>query len=155
LSGDGEGPGAAAAGAHFTERVLEGPDGPRSAVVRNEPARLRFRLTFDARALAPSLELSVLSEDRTLVYRTTGKLGGPYEPGTEIVGAINFVPRVAGGSLRLVVSIRDADGRVLHDDVNGTLVYLAPVLGTSGVADLDATITLDGEVLTDHPEVTL
>jgi len=147
------------AGVRVVHRELVGPDGTSGDVVRGGTARLRFRLVFDVPAIDPRVHLSVLAEDRTVVYETSAALSGAgrrVEVGDEIAAEATFSARLNGGSFRLMLTVASDDGRqVLHRDTNGLLVYIPPVLGTSGLADLDATIALAGSVLTDHPQVSL
>lgn len=46
-------------------------------------------------------------------------------------------------------------GRCTARDSTGLLVYVPPPLGTSGVSDLRASISLDGDTLNDYPDVQL
>ena len=142
--------------ARITYRELLGPDG-RAGLVPGQRGRLRCRIAFDAPADGPELHLRVVAEDRSLVYEArSGIARGRVAAGTETDAEVSFTTNLNGGSFRFLLAVTAADGsHTMHEDRNGTLVYLTPVLGTSGVADLDATVTLDGEVLTDHPDVAL
>ena len=142
--------------ARIARRELVGPNGD-DTLVAGRPGRLRCRIAFDAPADAPELHLRVVAEDRTLVYESRAPIAtGRLEAGAQVDGEVSFTTNLNGGSFRfLLVVTADHGRRVLHEDRTGTLAYLTPVLGTSGVADLHATVTLAGEVLTDHPDVVL
>jgi hypothetical protein len=146
-------------GVTVLERALLGPHGPTSDLPRGVPVTLRARLRFDTEVDSPQVHFTVLAEDRTVVYEMRSRIGHThraFRAGEVADAEIAFTPQLAGGSFRFVLTVTSRDGRhVLHRDPSGLLVYVPPPLGTSGVADLDATITLDGEVLTDHPDVSL
>jgi hypothetical protein len=146
-------------GVRVVHRELVGLEGTRSDVVGDGNARLRFRIAFDEVAVDPQVHFAVLAEDRTIVYEASAPLSPTprrFEVRDEVAAEVSFTPRVNGGSFRLMLTVTAEGGdRVLHRDENGLLVYIPPVLGTSGLADLGATITLDGAVLTDHPDVSL
>jgi len=77
-----------------------------------------------------------------------------FKAGTEADVAIDFTPHVAGGSFRFMLTVTSIDGRtVLYRDQNGLVAYVTPALGSSGVADMQATISLDGDLLNDYPEL--
>ena len=74
-----------------------------------------------------------------------------FDAGETAVADIVFRPRLGGGTYRLVVVVKDRDGHhVLWSDHTGLLMYVPPRVGASGVADLEATIAIDGRDLTDH-----
>jgi ABC-type polysaccharide/polyol phosphate transport system ATPase subunit len=146
-------------GVAVLHRELLGPDGPTNHLPPGVPTRLRARLRFAAAVDSPQVHFTVLAEDRTVVYEMRSALNRRHRtvaPGEEVDVDVAFTPQLAGGSFRLLLTVTSVDGRrILHRDDQGMLVYVPPPLGTSGVADLSATISLDGDVLTDHPDVTL
>jgi lipopolysaccharide transport system ATP-binding protein len=146
-------------GVELVERQLIGPDGPTNHLPPGVPVRLRCRLRFTTDIDSPLVHFTVLAEDRTVVYEmrsVINRQGRRFAAGDEADADIAFTPQLAGGSFRFLVTVTSADGRdVLHRDNTGLLVYVPPPLGTSGVADLGATITLDGEPLTDYRDVAL
>ena len=146
-------------GVSVVSRELVGPGGPASALPPGVPVTLRTRLRFDRDVDSPLVHFTVLAEDRTVVYEMRSRLGHGHRrfaAGTEADATVGFTPQLAGGSYRFLVTVTSNDGRgVLHRDETGLLVYVPPPLGTSGVVDLGATIALDDEVLTDHPDVRL
>src|SRR3546814_13805611 len=74
-----------------------------------------------------------------------------YRAGEDAIVEIGFEARRGGGTYRVALTVTDADGRVpLLQDVAGLAMYLAPPLGSAGIADLQADIALDGQRLTDH-----
>ena len=148
-----------AGGVDVVERELLGPEGPTRQLRRGVPVTLRCRLRFDRRIDSPLVHFTVLAEDRTVVYQMRSVLNHEhrrYDAGEEATVDIRFTPQLGGGSFRFMVQVTSVDGRdVLYRETTGMLVYVPPPLGTAGVADLDATITLDGTVLTDYPDITL
>ena len=146
-------------GVSVVRRDLLGPDGPTHHLPPGVPVRLRAELQFDRPIESPQVHFTVLAEDRTVVYEMRSALNRAhrrFEAGDSATAEVAFTPQLAGGSFRFLITVTSLDGRqILHRDANGLLVYVTPPLGTSGVADLQASIALDGDVLTDHPEVEL
>jgi hypothetical protein len=101
----------------------------------------------------------VVSEDGTLAYEMKTALGRPYATmaaGEERTVEIEFVPRLGGGSYRLRTTVTDREGRaILWADGEGLLTYIVPPLGSAGIADLSATISIDGTSLTHHEPMSL
>jgi hypothetical protein len=146
-------------GVRVAQRELLGPEGPTSSLARGVPTRLRAHLHFDIDVDSPQVHFTVLAEDRTVVYEMRSVINRRHQrfaAGEETDVEIAFTPQLAGGSFRLLLTITSLDGRsVHHRDTTGMLVYVTPPLGTSGVADLEATVRLGGEVLSDYPDVAL
>jgi len=148
-----------AGGVELVERELLGPEGPTTQVPRGVPCRLRCRFRFTRPVESPLVHFTVLGQDGTVAYQMRSALNHQhrrYGKGDEATAEIAFTPQLAGGTFRFLVSVTSVDGRqLLYRDTNGLLVYVPPPLGSAGIADLDATIRLDGEVLTDYPDLTL
>jgi ABC-type polysaccharide/polyol phosphate transport system ATPase subunit len=141
------------------ERGLLGPEGATNHLPPGIPATVTARLRFDSPTDSPQVHFTVLAEDGTVVYEMRSVINRHhrrYEAGEEARVEVAFTPQLAGGSFRLQLTVSSRDGRqVLHRDDIGLLVYVPPPLGSSGLADLAATIRLDGEVLNDHSDVNL
>jgi lipopolysaccharide transport system ATP-binding protein len=141
------------------ERQLLGPDGPTDRLPPGVPVTIAARLRFVTAVDSPQVHFTVLAEDGSVVYEMRSAINRAhrkFEAGDEAGVEVAFTPHLAGGSYRLLLTVTGRDGReVLHRDDVGLFVYVAPPLGSSGVADLAATIRLDGEELTDHPDVHL
>jgi lipopolysaccharide transport system ATP-binding protein len=141
------------------QRELLGPAGPTTTMEQQAPVRYRARLRFNAAVESPQVWFQVLAQDGTLAYEMKTAIGRPYhlyQSGEEAEVDVGFMPRLGGGSYRLALSVTSLDGRsTLHADHEGMLVYLAPPLGTAGIADLEATISLDGRCLTEHEPLLL
>ncbi len=125
-------------------------------LARGEPATIHARLRFDTAVDSPQVHLTVLSEDGTVAYEMRSAINRQhrrFEAGEEADVTIQLTPHVAGGSFRFLLTVSSVDGRtILYRDQAGIVAYVTPALGTSGIADLEATIALDGDVLTDYPE---
>ena len=146
-------------GATIVERELIGPEGPTRHLTRGEPMKMRARIRFDVAVNSPQVHFTVLAEDRTIAYQMRSVINrehASFAPGEEAEIEVGFTPHLAGGSYRFVFAVSTVDGRaILHQDLNGMLIYVSPQYGSGGIADLDATITLDGKVLTDHPDLSI
>jgi ABC-type polysaccharide/polyol phosphate transport system ATPase subunit len=141
------------------ERLIEGPEGPVNSTDPHQPLRYRARLRFLEEVDSPHLYFNVLSEDGTPVYEmktAIGRAGRSFRAGEETEVAVRFDAHLGGGTFRLQLTVTDRTGRVaLVRDPDGALLYVPPPLGTAGLADLGAEITLDGQVLTDHDDLLL
>ena len=141
------------------DRQLHGPSGPTDHLPPGVPATVSARLRFNAPTDSPQVHFTVLAEDGTVVYEMRSVINREhrvYQAGEEAKVEVAFTPQLAGGSFRFLLTVSSRDGReVLHRDDVGLFVYVPPPLGSSGVADLAATIRLDGEVLSDYPDVGL
>jgi hypothetical protein len=121
--------------------------------------RLHYKLRFDMPVDSPQVHFTVVADDRTIVYEMRSVLNRHhrrFEAGTEAEGDISFTSNIAGGTYRFLLKVTSVDGRQIHyNDHTGMLVYISPELGASGVADLSATIALEGDVLNDYPDQSL
>ena len=158
--GDGGTAGEAVEGAvTVVNRRLVGPAGPTNHPDQDDIVALQVRLKFHAAVDSPQVFFQVLSEVGTLVYAmktTIGDAWRTYDAGDEAVVEVTFRPRLGGGTYRLSTVITDRDGRrqLGHDPV-GLMMYLVPRLGTEGVAELAAMITVDGADRTAHQALLL
>ena len=152
-------PGAATGGVTKLHQEVVGLDGSAQHAHQDEPLVLRQRWRFDRAVDSPQLYFQVLADNGSLVYEMKSAIGRHYrtiEAGEEIEVAIDFTPRLGGGTFRLITLVTDRNAReVFHRDHGGHLIYITPRLGTTGVADLEATIRLDGESLTEHDSLEL
>jgi ABC-type polysaccharide/polyol phosphate transport system ATPase subunit len=156
---DDDTPGAATGGVTKLHQEVVGPDGAAHRARQDEPLVLRQRWRFDRAIDSPQVYFNVLADNGAMVYEMKTAIGREHrtiEAGEEVDIEIDFMPRLGGGTFRLLTMLTDRDGReVFHRDNGGHLLYLAPKLGTSGLADLGATIRLDGESLTEHDSLEL
>jgi hypothetical protein len=159
LSIDGH-EGGAGNGAAVLERALLDPSGaPVHHVDQHTPLEYRLRIRLERAVDSPQLLFYVVAQDGTLAYEMKTEIGRTHRsfgPGDEIDASIRFEPRLGGGTYRLLVAVSDVHGRdMLLRETEGMMLYLAPPLGTAGIADLRATIALDGAELTDHASLLL
>jgi ABC-type polysaccharide/polyol phosphate transport system ATPase subunit len=158
LSESGE-PGEPGGASVLDRRLLDRDGAPTNHLPPGAPARLAARLRFDAPVDSPQVHFTVLAEDGTVAYEmrsVTNRDHRSFAAGDEAEVDIAFTPQLGGGSYRLLLTVSSADGRqLLHRDSTGLLVYVPPPIGSAGIAHLDAVITLDGDQLNDHPDVTL
>jgi lipopolysaccharide transport system ATP-binding protein len=143
----------------IVDRVLLGPDGPTNQALQETPMRLRLRLRFERAIDSPVICFTVLAEDGRVAYQLTTAVGGKYRTyaaGDTAEVEIRFTPRLASGTFRLTTVIVSNDHRVVlaRDDV-GELIFLAPRLGSLGVAELGADVLVDGTLVNYEGELTL
>jgi ABC-2 type transport system ATP-binding protein len=145
----------AGSGAELIERSVLDVDGrvvhhPRQTDILTYRARVRFNQDVDS----PQVLFYVLTEDGSLAYEMKTAISRrhrTYRAGEVATVEIRFEARLGGGTYRLALTVTDADGRVpLVQDVGGVAIYLAPPLGSGGIADLRADITVDGSNLSEH-----
>jgi energy-coupling factor transporter ATP-binding protein EcfA2 len=136
------------------ERALIGPHGPTHHPDQDDLLLFRCKLAFNQAVDSPAVWFQVLNEGSLLAYSMHTEITrhwGSFQAGDTAVVEVMFRPRLAGGTYRLGLVITDREGRnVLGSDPQGLMAYLAPRLGSEGIADLDATIRLNGQELSDH-----
>jgi ABC-2 type transport system ATP-binding protein len=151
---------ASAAPVQVVERSLHNPAGDAHAVSQDDELVARFRLRFDTDVESPHLFFRILSEDGQLAYSmqtTIGQRHRTFRTGEHADIEVAFSPRLGGGgTFRTSLVVTDTSGAVaLLSDEGGLLFYVAPRLGVIGPADLDASIRVDGVVLTEHEPMLL
>jgi ABC-type polysaccharide/polyol phosphate transport system ATPase subunit len=146
-------------GVSLLNRELHGPDGVVTSPEAHVPHTLRVRVRFDRDIDSPRVVFDILAEDGTLAYHHHAEYGQTYRhfrAGEEAEIDIAFTPRLGGGTYRLMVILTSTDGRqVLYRDLTGMYVYIAPPLGSGGIADCSAEITIEGSYLSDHKPMLL
>jgi hypothetical protein len=115
----------------------------------------RVRLRFERPVDSPQVVFQVISEDSTLAYQMQTRVGESwrsFSEGEETQVVVSFRPRIGGGgTFRVAMLVTNTDRSVtLVHDHNGPSFFVAPRLGTLGITDLLATITIDGEHRANH-----
>jgi ABC-2 type transport system ATP-binding protein len=115
----------------------------------------RVRLRFERPADSPRVFFQVISEDSILAYQTSTPIGESwrsFSEGEETQVVVSFRPRFGGGgTFRVATLVTNTDSSVvLVHDHSGPSFFVAPRLGTLGITDLLATITIDGEHRANH-----
>ncbi len=110
---------------------------------------------FERDVQSPQATFRILSEDGTLAYSmhtTFGDGWKDFSAGESTEVRIAFQPRFGGGgTFRLLLDVSDITGaHVLGSDLDGLRVYVGPRSGTGGLGDALASITIAGQVMTDH-----
>jgi lipopolysaccharide transport system ATP-binding protein len=118
-------------------------------------ATVRFRRPVDS----PTLLLQIYNETGVLAYSMCTKLGQTwrqFDEGDTFEVRIPFQAALGGGSYRLCIYVFDRDGRdSLGQDSPGLLMYVAPRIGAGGLADLQASIEIDNEPMSDFDSLLL
>jgi ABC-type polysaccharide/polyol phosphate transport system ATPase subunit len=115
----------------------------------------RVRLRFERPVDSPQVVFQVISEDSTLAYQMQTRVGESwrsFSEGEETQVVVSFRPRIGGGGtfrVAMLVTNTDKSATLVHDH-NGPSFFVAPRLGTLGITDLLATITIDGEHRANH-----
>jgi ABC-2 type transport system ATP-binding protein len=141
-------------------RSLHKGDGDAHAVRQEDELTARFRLRFEEEVESPHLFFRVVGDDGQLAYSMQTTIGAQhrtFRAGEEAQVEVAFRPQLGGGgTFRTALLVTDRSGvHTLAADDEGMLFYVSPRLGVIGPADLDATIRLDGTVLTDHTDLLL
>lgn len=145
-----------AGGATILERQLIGPRGPTNHPHQDDLVTYRVTIRFDRPIDSPQIFFHIDTELGTSAYGMATQVGQPWRQfvaGETVTTDVVFQPRLGGGTYRLVIVITDRDGRrTLFADDAGTLMYIAPRIGSTGIADIQATIAVDDHELTNHRE---
>lgn len=151
---------AGAAPVKVINRELLLPDGtPVDSVDQSQTLTYRAKVRFEQPLDGPGVIFRVMTEDGTLAYSMQTPIGDrwrAYDAGEEATVLVDFQPRFGGGgTFHINMEVTDSDSAVLATDPNGPSFYVPPRLGVAGPADLEATITVDGEGRTNHTWVRL
>lgn len=131
-------------------------DGRRVHTVdRGVPLLARLRASFDAPCDSPVVTMQVFTDDGTLAYAVRTPVGfehRSYGAGDVADIEVRFRQHLVGGVYRLVAQLEDRDGRaLLAADRKGVMFYAEPSPNGHGIADLGATVTMDGVELALDP----
>ena len=142
------------------ERALV--DGAGQVPVELEAGRryaLRYRVRFLDDVESPQAFLTVTSAEGVMAYHMISAVNRPYRrfaAGEETEVEMAFTANLAGGTYRVAGELRTQDGaELLWRDDAGVLAYRPPALGSVGVAELDASITVGGQVINEHASLVL
>ena len=140
-------------------RELVGPQGPTNHPEQEDMLIFLVRLRFDHPVDSPQFFFQVMTEVGTLAYGMQTMIGRTwrrFELGETVEAEVVFRPKLGGGTYRLGLVVTDRNGQeVLAQDPGGLLMYMAPKLGTTGFADLEASISVGEEDLTAYDALTL
>jgi ABC-type polysaccharide/polyol phosphate transport system ATPase subunit len=139
------------------DRAIIGPDGPTFHLPYDEPVTYRARLRFHQRVVRPHAQFQVYSQTGVFVYgrRTLSGLSRTFEPGETVDVEIPFQQRLGGDTYRLVLNILAQGDDPLYTDSEGLLVYVAGRPGSAGLVDLQSSIVVDGETVTEEVDLLL
>lgn len=142
---------------HIDRPVVVGSNGPTHHPETGEHLEYTATLHFHDRVDSPHIQFRITTEEGVLVYtvRTVvGKTWRCFGPGDSAQIRIPFEARLGGGSFRVALTVFDQSGReIIASHTPGLLMYMAPKLGTWGIADLDASISVDAEILSEHGSI--
>jgi ABC-type polysaccharide/polyol phosphate transport system ATPase subunit len=127
---------------------------PVDNVQQDQVITYKMALRFEVPVDGPGIIFRVVSGDGTLAYSMQTALGDrwrPYGAGDEAEVEVSFRLRLGGGgTFHINSDIVDSEGTVLRTDPSGPSFFVPPLLGVTGPADLDATISVDGDTRTNH-----
>lgn len=137
------------------DRALLADGRPAESVFQDQTLTYRTVLRFEQPVDSPQLMFSVVAEDGVHAYgmfTTIGDGWRTFSAGEEATVEVTFRTRFGGGgTFRIATMVVDNDGKdYLLQDHNGPSFYVPPKLGVTGVADVDATIYIDGVPRTLH-----
>lgn len=143
--------------ATILERVLEGPAGPTHHPGLGDEVTYRLRVMFAARVDTPQVHFEVVTQSGVVayeIYSSVGRDGQVFEAGEVVEVAVRFRIRLGGGTYRLCTRITDSNFREMYAvDPQGLLMYVVVRPGRAGIADLDASIALDGVTVSDNDSI--
>lgn len=143
--------------AQIDHPVLVGDTGPTHHPNAGEHLEYAATVRFHDRVDSPHLQFKITTEEGILVYtvRTVvGRTWRCFQAGEAAEVRIPFEARLGGGSYRVSLTVFDKDGRdIIVSHTPGLLIYMAPKLGTWGIADMDASISVDTEILSEHGSI--
>jgi ABC-type polysaccharide/polyol phosphate transport system ATPase subunit len=140
-------------------RELLGPDGPTHHPRVDDHLVYRVAVRFNTAVDTPQVHFQLVGEDGTLVYSimtVVGRSGSHYQRGDVATVEVPFVAQLGAGTyqLRTVVTDRN-DRQTLAFDSAGFSMYIDPVAGVGGFADVKASIYIDGSRVSDYDQLLL
>ena len=118
---------------------------------RGERLRYQARVRFNRTVDTPQYELQLISPEGSVVYSLHSVVDRDTEvvvAGTEVDIEAEFTCHLGNGTHRAVLRVCDRDYRQdLCSDGTGHTLFIDPVRGTGGVADLDGRLAVDGREL--------
>lgn len=129
------------------DRELLGPSGAEHYISHDAPVEYRMRVRFEEPVSGPTVTFDVLNEGglRVATTRSYVERGWrDFNAGEVADIAVRFRARLGGGSYRLVMTVsgENVDDQLMRDE--GPTVYVEPRLGTWGIADVMASISVAG-----------
>jgi ABC-type polysaccharide/polyol phosphate transport system ATPase subunit len=138
----------------IVKRELLGPNGPTRHPRQDDDVIYRITLRFERAVESPHLSFSILTEEGISAYGMATRIGRDWQTfhaGDVVVADIAFRIRLSGGTYRLAVVVMDRDGReLLCADHDGPLMYIDRRPGSSGIAELEASIVIGDHRLTEQ-----
>ena len=135
-------------GVTVLERVLIGPEGPTHTPVPETPLRMKMRVRFDVDVDSPVFHFNIVAEDGSIPYGMQTPLQRDYRKfraGDEADIELRFDHRLGGGSYRVGTYVMSRDGRLMfHGDPGSLMFFSEGRLWTSGVANLQGSVFVDG-----------
>ncbi|HEY1832669.1 MAG TPA: ABC transporter ATP-binding protein [Acidimicrobiales bacterium] len=129
-----------------------------AAADQDDRLEASWTIRFERAIESPHAVFRILAEDGTLAYsmHTTFRQWKSFAAGDTTDIAIVFAPRFGGGgTFRIMLDVTDLSGsHVLGSDLDGQRFYVAPRPGTGGLGDALATISIDGQAMTEHQSLT-
>jgi lipopolysaccharide transport system ATP-binding protein len=135
------------------DRRFARTDGDACRVGHEEPVDVILRLRFNQRIEDPVITVGAIAADGLLTGFNSTPVGGSWRtfgPGEEAVVRIGFPARLAGGTYRLAIEVKDRAGAERLARSDDLILEVAERSGATGVADLCAEIDIARAV----PDVT-
>jgi ABC-2 type transport system ATP-binding protein len=128
-----------------------------SAAAQGDTLTYRARLRFEAPVESPQLQFRVIAEDGTVAYgmqTAIGRAWRSFAAGEEATAEVTFRVHLSGGNYQIATHVtnHDTTHTLVHDHA-GPSFFVASRLGTVGISDLDASITVDGAPRSDHGSI--
>ena len=146
-------------GARIINRTIRDGDRVVHQAMAGDQVTYAAQICFDEDVVDPQVYFQVVAESGIVVYTISSNFhenGQMYPKGAHANIEIPLHLRLAGGTYRLELFVSDAAGRrALVADSPGLAIYVTLRTGRGGLADLDATINLDGAEISEFPELLL
>lgn len=141
----------------LVDRELVGDGGPVHHAEKDSRLAYRATMQFREHVESPLFHFQVFAANGAVAYSlvTTAESAPPrhYSPGETATVTIPFEARLGGGTYRLDLRVVDMDGRQTLAHAGNFMMYVPPSVGIGGVADLRATIEVDGVSHTEHQDL--
>jgi hypothetical protein len=133
-------------------RLVDEHGQPSGFAAASRPMRFEATMRFLEAVDNPSFDFQVWHQGGVLAYGKRSQLGratGRFERGQTARFSVDLVNHLAGGTYRALAVVATHDGRATLGESPSLVIEAETVPAVLGISDLDGTLRLDGEGVSD------
>jgi ABC-2 type transport system ATP-binding protein len=133
-------------------RMLDEHGQPSLFAAAGRPLRFEATLRFLQAVDDPTFDFQIWHQGGVLAYGKQSELGrttGHFEPGQTVRFSVDLVNHLAGGTYRALAIVATKDGRATIGESPAVVIESETVPAVLGISDLDGTLRLEDEGISD------